>query len=1123
MRRTNRKAVLTAACLGLVAPSVFAVDFPETEPNETKALANLRTLSSGDSVSGTTTGSSTLAGATSADTFRIKTPAASLGIYRHVLALTATGTAGHTVTLRGLSQAGNVVGTADNVFQTGSSITSPARAIYWYGFGKEEEVYYRVTGTASTTGVYTSTLTSTSQSAAVNTGTVFAGNVRIQTSNSVGTQDNEVWLYDSNFNAIASAGADNVLTGAAGTLNGATVNSGFVRNLTPGTYYVAVAAFNLANNLASPTGDFATGTVLDFPNAIAGSQVNVSGSRTVNVGMTDAFGSPAAFSQVIFPANSSGVVEFVQFTVTAAPIPAGAGSASPNPVAQGASTTLTVTVTPAASSNLDNITSVIADISALTGNASPDNLVLTRNGVTADWTGLANVNIATTVGSKNIPFTITDSTTANGSGSFAVSVVVPPPANDTCAGAIAVSTGTTLGNNANGTSAGDPVPTCQTTSGKGLWYTFTAGPAGGTFQFDTNGSTQSDTVLTVFDACGGAQIACDDDTGTGNLSQLSLALTANQQIFVMVSTFGATPTGGAFNLNVTEITPPPANDLCANALTVSVGAPAATGSNAFATTAGDQLSTCISVQRSVWFDFTAPTAGTYTFDTEGSAQADTVLTVFGTCGGAEIDCDDESGTGSLSSLPLTLTAGQNIKIMLSTWSSATAGGYVLNIAPPPCVSFITQPLATSACAGTTASFTTTVSTTGTPAFQWQTAPVSAGPFTDLVDGPVAGLGTVSGATTSTLTITGVDLAATTTRFRVVATGDCGSGTSSNVALTVVDCPPNDTCANATVATLGTVTGNNTNATTVGDAIPGCQDEVDSGVWFTFTADPAGGTYLFDTEGSAQTDTVLTVFDACGGTELACDDDSGVSPANSSRLTITLAPSQEVRIQLSTFVFATPGGYTFNISNCTVISAQPTDATAAIGGTANFSVTAAGPGTLTYTWQRNPLGAGTFANLTDGVVAGLGTVSGATTANLSISNLEAAASTDQFRVVVGGSCTAINSTAAVLTVADPFPARCNGADIAYDDGTFLPRAEIVDGTNGTPAISGPSTGTNNGVTEADYNVFFANFFDANPVADIANDDGTSRVPTPAPGTVTNNGVTEGDYNYFFGVFFDGCSL
>jgi uncharacterized repeat protein (TIGR01451 family) len=111
----------------------------------------------------------------------------------------------------------------------------------------------------------------------------------------------------------------------------------------------------------------------------------------------------------------------------------------------------------------------------------------------------------------------------------------------------------------------------------------------------------------------------------------------------------------------------------------------------------------------------------------------------------------------------------------------------------------------------------------------------------------------------------------------------------------------------------------------------------------------------------------------------------------------------------------------------------------------------------------------------------------------------------------------------FTSSPAFPPRCNGADIAYDNGDFLPRAEIVDGTNGTPAIPGPATGTNNGVTEADYNIFFANYFDAFAVCDIANDDNTSRVPTPAPGTVVNNGVTEGDYNYFFSVFFDGCVL
>jgi hypothetical protein len=91
---------------------------------------------------------------------------------------------------------------------------------------------------------------------------------------------------------------------------------------------------------------------------------------------------------------------------------------------------------------------------------------------------------------------------------------------------------------------------------------------------------------------------------------------------------------------------------------------------------------------------------------------------------------------------------------------------------------------------------------------------------------------------------------------------------------------------------------------------------------------------------------------------------------------------------------------------------------------------------------------------------------------------------------------------------PAVERCNAADIAYDTGAPLPPIGIYGGTN-------------NGVTEGDYNLFFASFFDALPVCDIANDDGS---PLPPFGTLaTNNGVTEADYNLFFAIFFDGCAF
>jgi len=93
----------------------------------------------------------------------------------------------------------------------------------------------------------------------------------------------------------------------------------------------------------------------------------------------------------------------------------------------------------------------------------------------------------------------------------------------------------------------------------------------------------------------------------------------------------------------------------------------------------------------------------------------------------------------------------------------------------------------------------------------------------------------------------------------------------------------------------------------------------------------------------------------------------------------------------------------------------------------------------------------------------------------------------------------------ITFTPPTP-RCSPADIAFDDGSPLPPIGIPGGTN-------------NGLTEGDYNLFFSNFFDAGLVCDIANDDGT---PLPPFGLLTtNNGTTEADYNLFFSVFFDGC--
>ncbi|CAN5859265.1 hypothetical protein BH11PLA1_BH11PLA1_18100 [soil metagenome] len=87
-----------------------------------------------------------------------------------------------------------------------------------------------------------------------------------------------------------------------------------------------------------------------------------------------------------------------------------------------------------------------------------------------------------------------------------------------------------------------------------------------------------------------------------------------------------------------------------------------------------------------------------------------------------------------------------------------------------------------------------------------------------------------------------------------------------------------------------------------------------------------------------------------------------------------------------------------------------------------------------------------------------------------------------------------------------PGPCQPADMADDQGTPL-----------------PTTASNTGVNEGDYNGFFNTFFvdqSVNSPADIADDAGNPRPPF-GPGGTANSGVNEGDYNCFFNNFFAGC--
>ncbi len=320
----------------------------------------------------------------------------------------------------------------------------------------------------------------------------------------------------------------------------------------------------------------------------------------------------------------------------------------------------------------------------------------------------------------------------------------PPPANDECSGAAVVTAGTptTTGFNTTATTGASDVHSCAT-GGLGVWFAFTA-PATSSWQIDTNGSA-FDTLVSVFDGCGGNELACDDDSGAGVSSLVTVSLNAGQSVRILISAFGA-GTGGNFSLNIASIVsgaccnsvtgacaltstgsagcaagtlyqgdntvctpnpcpqpPPPANDDCSTAQALALNV-AFTGSNSAAT--GDGLegpggacyfNSPTNFSKAVWFTFTAPATDAYGITACGSA-IDTVLSVFdGSCAaiGGELGCDDDTcdgvsppGSGLASIIaPVSMTAGQTYLIRLAVYTGpdfpVPGGGYTITVTGTP--------------------------------------------------------------------------------------------------------------------------------------------------------------------------------------------------------------------------------------------------------------------------------------------------------------------------------------------------------------------------------------------------------------------------------------------------------
>lgn len=398
------------------------------------------------------------------------------------------------------------------------------------------------------------------------------------------------------------------------------------------------------------------------------------------------------------------------------------------------------------------------------------------------------------------------------------------------------------------------------------------------------------------------------------------------------------------------------------------------------------------------------------------------------------------------------------------------------------VTTVTQPASTTACTGSTATFTV-VANGSNPTYQWQVS-TGGGPFTD-----------ITGATSATLSLTNVTAGMNGNQYQVVISNTCPSTITSNAVTLTVNNP-------------ASITSQPSDATV-------CSGETAN---FSVTATGSSNTYQWQvsTGGGPFTDIP-------GATSLTYSlaNVTSASNGNQYHLVITSCGPNPV----------VSNNVTLIVNSATNISSQPVNTSACTGGgDATFTVSATGS-SLSYQWQVSTNGpGGPFTN-----------IAGATSATLNVTGITSAMNGNIYQVVITNTCTGpIASAQAVLTVSDPatittqpaasqgacagspisFAVSTAGTNVTYQwqvstNGTGGPFTDIPGATSSTYTINATTPAMNN-------NVYHVLVFSCSPTGLIS---GNALLNVYSPVSVTtpvaNVGACVGS-NAVFSVGADGSN-
>ncbi len=275
-----------------------------------------------------------------------------------------------------------------------------------------------------------------------------------------------------------------------------------------------------------------------------------------------------------------------------------------------------------------------------------------------------------------------------------------PPEYDLCPGATLVTVGVeecgpdVTGTNADTTDSGVTQASCATAtySGGDIWYTFVMPASQTTLIYNRSASDFSTTQAELYSGACGALIEEDCTTSTSDSFE---GLTAGATYYLRIYDWGNNDIGDVtFCLGTPP--PPPANDLCADALPLACG-DALEGFNAAATDVGEGPTCGTSPGDSgVWYAFEGNETEVTITTCNAATDFDTKINVYtGECGALVCETGDDDATCTHSNLHSEATfiarTGVTYYVYVSGFGSAS-GNFVLSAecGPTPYVLISTE-------------------------------------------------------------------------------------------------------------------------------------------------------------------------------------------------------------------------------------------------------------------------------------------------------------------------------------------------------------------------------------------------------------------------------------------------